>query len=104
MSLHVNYLASDELEGRGVETDGINKAADYIVQHFKSIGLKVDSYNGNAFQPFEIATDVRMGDESENYLTIIPPAKTETKELAIERSELALGFEFNPLAIGNWKF
>tara|TARA_Y100001934_G_C12372925_1_gene787493 strand:- start:702 stop:2744 length:2043 start_codon:yes stop_codon:yes gene_type:complete len=100
VAAHVNYLASDELEGRGVETDGINKAADYIVQHFKSIGLKVDSYNGNAFQPFEIATDVRMGDESENYLTIIPPANTETKELAIERSELALGFEFNPLAIG----
>ena len=96
---HVNYLASDELEGRGVETEGINKAADYIANHFRAIGLKVDSYNGSAFQPFEISTDVRMGDESENYLTIVAPPN-DNDEQGSEKTDLALGFEFNPLAIG----
>ena len=52
ITAHVNYLASDELEGRGVETEGINKAADYIVNHF-SVLVQKDSYNV-AFQPFEI--------------------------------------------------
>ena len=100
ITAHVNYLASDELEGRGVETDGINKAADYIVKHFKSIGLKVDSYNGSAFQPFEISTDIRMGEESDNYLTLIAPSSDDTDNQGSETTELTLGFEFNPLAIG----
>src|SRR5687768_2833744 len=36
----VTYLASDELEGRGLETDGINKAAEYIARAMKQAGLK----------------------------------------------------------------
>ena len=100
ITAHVNYLASDELEGRGVETEGINKAADYIVNHFRRIGLKVDSYNGSAFQPFEISTDVRMGEESENFLTLIATSNDGASEQGAEETELALGFEFNPLAIG----
>jgi hypothetical protein len=35
----VRYLASDELEGRGIATKGIDKAADYIGKQFKAIGL-----------------------------------------------------------------
>ena len=97
ISEHVRYLASDELEGRGVETEGINKAADYIAEHFKSIGLRVDSYNGTAFQPFQISTDVKIGEVDDNYLTIIGPnASTDASNVY----ELTMGFEFNPLAIG----
>ena len=97
ISERVRYLASDELEGRGVETEGINKAADYIAQHFEEIGLRVDSYNGSPFQPFQISTDVKLGEPSDNYLTIIGPAGTEEPSVL---SELTMGFEFNPLAIG----
>ena len=28
------YLASDELEGRGIDTKGLDKAADYIAKQF----------------------------------------------------------------------
>ncbi|MBT6724771.1 MAG: aminopeptidase, partial [Planctomycetaceae bacterium] len=97
ISERVRYLASDELEGRGVETEGINKAADYIAQHFEDIGLRVDSYNGSPFQPFQISTDVKLGEPSDNYLTIIGPSGTEEPSVL---SELTMGFEFNPLAIG----
>tara|TARA_B100000945_G_C20420504_1_gene617718 strand:+ start:1042 stop:3072 length:2031 start_codon:yes stop_codon:yes gene_type:complete len=93
----VKFLASDELEGRGVETDGINKAADYIAEHFKSIGLKTDSFNGSPFQHFEISTDVKLGDEKDNYLTLVGPAKDGALDVV---TELTMGFEFNPLAIG----
>jgi hypothetical protein len=52
----VYYLASDRLEGRGVGTQGLDLAADYIATRFASLGLKplpgLDSY----FQPFDITT------------------------------------------------
>ena len=37
----IKYLASDELEGRGIGTKGLNKAADYIKEQFKEAGLDV---------------------------------------------------------------
>ena len=37
----LTYIASDQLEGRGLETEGINKAADYIVAaQFRKDGLR----------------------------------------------------------------
>src|SRR5690554_1978798 len=37
---HISYLASDELTGRDTGTEGINKAATYLSDEFKSYGLK----------------------------------------------------------------
>src|SRR5262249_1340841 len=50
----VFYLASDECEGRGLKTDGINKAADYIARSFNGAGLKPAMLDGSYFQPFTI--------------------------------------------------
>ncbi len=36
----IYFLASDECEGRGPTTKGINLAADYIADQFKNAGLK----------------------------------------------------------------
>ncbi|MFQ5963680.1 MAG: M20/M25/M40 family metallo-hydrolase [Candidatus Scalinduaceae bacterium] len=36
----IEYLASDELEGRGLGTPGLDKAADYIAKQFSDAGLK----------------------------------------------------------------
>src|SRR5688572_22362014 len=47
----VKYLASDDLEGRGVETEGINKAADFIRDEFQKAGLNVTEVKGGAYQP-----------------------------------------------------
>src|SRR5262249_43183704 len=41
-----------ECEGRGVETEGINKAADYVAEQFKKAGLKPGGVDGTWFQPF----------------------------------------------------
>jgi len=47
---HVKYLASDELEGRGMNQKGGDLAADYIAAQFKSYGLKPAGENGTYFQ------------------------------------------------------
>jgi len=52
---HVEYLASPELEGRGVGTAGLDKAADYIAKEFMSYGLMPGGDNrGTYFQSFEM--------------------------------------------------
>src|SRR5437867_1736741 len=38
LSATVQHLASDELEGRGVGTKGIDLAADYIAEQYRAIG------------------------------------------------------------------
>jgi len=47
---HVKYLASDELEGRGMNQKGGDMAAEYIAAQFKSYGLKPAGANGTYFQ------------------------------------------------------
>ena len=49
----VTFLASDECEGRGPKTQGLNKAADYLAAEFKKAGLK-PPFKGSYFQPFAI--------------------------------------------------
>jgi Zn-dependent M28 family amino/carboxypeptidase len=47
---HVKYLASDELEGRGMNQKGGELAAQYIADQLKSYGLKPAGENGTFFQ------------------------------------------------------
>src|SRR5277367_5311339 len=67
----IKYLASDELEGRGIGTDGLNKAADYIREQFKEAGLDVTRVNGGAFQFFKMTTKAILG--SPNSVKFIGP-------------------------------
>ncbi|HEV8003886.1 MAG TPA: M28 family peptidase [Planctomycetaceae bacterium] len=67
----IKYLASDELEGRGIGTDGLNKAADYIREQFKDAGLDVTRVKGGAFQFFKMTTKAILG--SPNSLKFIGP-------------------------------
>jgi Zn-dependent M28 family amino/carboxypeptidase len=46
----VQYLSSDELEGRGTGQKGGDLAADYLAAQFKSFGLKPAGDNGTFFQ------------------------------------------------------
>ncbi len=56
----LKFLASDECEGRGITTKGINLAADYIAREFEKAGLKPGGTAGY-FQPFALATGVKAG-------------------------------------------
>src|SRR5262245_1511770 len=48
----VKFLSSDALEGRGVGTKGLDKAADYIAEEFRKIGLKTQVFGDSPFQKF----------------------------------------------------
>jgi len=47
---HIKYLASDELEGRGMNQKGGDAAAQYLADQFKSYGLKPAGDNGTYFE------------------------------------------------------
>lgn len=57
----VRYLASDELEGRGVGTDGLDLAAEYIAEQFHKTALKTDLFRGTPYHTFAISSRRRMG-------------------------------------------
>jgi hypothetical protein len=54
------FLAGEECEGRGVETEGINKAADHIAGVFKELGLKPSMPDGSYFQPFTVSGSSKL--------------------------------------------
>jgi hypothetical protein len=68
----VYYLASDELEGRGLGTKGLDKAADYVAGNFKKLGLQTAPGLDSYFQNFTItkatapdpATTLTCGDKT----------------------------------------
>ncbi len=80
----INYLASKELAGRGPGTDGINKAADYIVEQFKSAGLLPGSDDGTYFQTWEEVVDAK-GTKAlvKNIIGIIPGTNPELKDESV---------------------
>lgn len=76
----LTWLASDELEGRGVGTEGLNKAADYLRQSFQDLGLKTDAVAGEAFQKFTMPTGAELGPVNELKFT-----GPDGKEIGLER-------------------
>src|SRR5258708_16710583 len=51
----IKYLASDELEGRGVGLAGLDAAADYIRDEFARAGLAMDAVSGGPLYTFTIS-------------------------------------------------
>ena len=94
----VRFLSSDALEGRGVETSGIQKAADYLVGQFQALGLRTSVFEAGRFQPFTVATGAELGPKEENRLVLIGPAPEANG--SPRRIELKLGEDFQSLAIG----
>jgi len=52
----VELLASDVMEGRGLGTKGLDRAADYLSGRFAELGLKIDLCGGGPFQAFAVQT------------------------------------------------
>jgi hypothetical protein len=56
----LKYLTSDECEGRGVGTKGLDLAADYIARGFAQAGLKPAGDKGTFFQNFQVSGGARI--------------------------------------------
>lgn len=86
----VKYLSSDELEGRGVETEGIEKAAKLILDEYQELGLKPGMPDGGFRQAFDIVTGpVRVSDATK----LVINSGDETRELEVRK-------EYQPLQRG----
>lgn len=53
---HLSVIASAEMEGRNTPSAGLEKAATYITDHFRKLGLTPGN-NGNYRQTFELSKD-----------------------------------------------
>jgi hypothetical protein len=93
------YLASEELEGRGLGSKGLDLAAEFIAARFADYRLKTDLYDGKPFQNFTVESAAQLGPD--NRLTLIGPPPKEGAPP--ERIELPLGKDFNPLALSGSK-
>lgn len=94
----VAYLASDDLEGRGIGTAGIDKAADYLAAEFKKLGLKTDVVEGGPFQKFTMSVGAELGPKEHNRLLLKGPA---LEGSAVGRLwDMAIEKDFMPLAAG----
>jgi hypothetical protein len=84
---HIRFLASDDLEGRGNGTAGLERAAEYIAERFEAAGLRPGGPDGEWFQPFELTAGLTIGEG--NTLTV------RTGAISIG---LSLGTSYYPLA------
>lgn len=57
---HVKFLASDDLEGRGNGSRGLENAAEYIAARFREAGLEPAGDAGTYFQRFEMTTGMSL--------------------------------------------
>ncbi|HBB74283.1 MAG TPA: aminopeptidase, partial [Planctomycetaceae bacterium] len=92
----VTWLAAPEREGRGPGTPGIDAAADWVAAQFAEIGLAAP-VAGEAFQPFAMTLDAKLGPASANTLELVGPPTADGGATVVP---LVLGRDFTPLAAG----
>ena len=85
---HVEFLASDKLQGRRAGTPAADEAARYIAKEFRAAGL--EPAVSNFLQPFSFVSSVRLGTQN----------SFQIKSAAGSRS-LKVGEEFMPLAFSS---
>src|SRR5437588_140293 len=106
---HVNYLASDKLEGRRTGTPGAEEAARYVAEEFRRLGLAPGVENsitfqsgpsrigGGYFQMFPYVAGVELGKSNEMTLTArtadgSPTGTLATLDLRVGEDWMPLGF------------
>ncbi|RMG41004.1 MAG: M20/M25/M40 family metallo-hydrolase [Planctomycetota bacterium] len=91
MLADVKYLASDELEGRGLGTRGLDEAAEFIKRRFAEAGLDVTAVDGDAFQRFTVTIGSSLAKPPQ--MAVYSPAG--------DRIALKPGKEFNACSFGS---
>ncbi len=115
MASSVQFLSADDQEGRGLGSAGLDRAADYLAEQFRELGLRTDLIEGGPFQPFPVTVGTELGEP--NYLKLVAPPGAEPPATAAEPAgngdgtapsdstgsqsiELTLGRQFTPLSLG----
>jgi len=67
----IDYLASDELQGRGPYSLGLQEASQYIAEQFLQSGLKTDLIEGQPFQVFSSRTIYKSSENNKLRWTVL---------------------------------
>ncbi len=73
MKKDLYFLASEECQGRGPDTKGINLAANYIADSFKASGLAPAGKDGSYFQHFTIKGPNTLSDGDKLVVKLVGP-------------------------------
>ncbi|MCD6379462.1 M20/M25/M40 family metallo-hydrolase, partial [bacterium] len=96
MMRHIEYLASDELEGRGLGSKGIEKAAEYIAVRFEKAGLTPAGDNNTFFQTWEDVLDAEgKRGEIKNIIGVLSGAKE-----GLEKESVIVSAHYDHLGYG----
>lgn len=82
----IKALTTPNMEGRGDDTQGINRAADLLQQRYKSAGLEPAGTNG-FFQPFTVVTGAKLSGDNQ----VI-------QEISGDKQQLKLNQDFVPFS------
>jgi Zn-dependent M28 family amino/carboxypeptidase len=104
---HVEYLASDKLEGRRTGETGATYAAGYVANMFSNFKLKAvasqasnGKTNANYLQTFSIVTGVEMAKEGNSFSVDVSKADNQKMTFSDEMAFKPVGFSPNA-AIGD---
>ena len=99
LEAHIKYLASDELEGRKMGTEGNKKAAEYIANYFEKNNVKPlgDTY----FQEFPVITEVHLGKNNNVSVTKNLQFKGSGSKSQTQVMDWTVGEQFTPLGFSN---
>lgn len=87
----LSFLASDELKGRDVGSEGIAEAGEYIAARFDDLGLQTDSFDGTPYQEFSIPGPAGLGDPARNTLAFEGVELELAPELSANFTAVTLG-------------
>ncbi|PQO42242.1 M28 family peptidase [Blastopirellula marina] len=87
----LGYLASDDLAGRGIGSEGLEEASEFLAEQFQQMGLKTDLVDGTPYQEFEVDISSEMGPKEDNTLRLVSGDTVKS---------LTLGKDFTPLSVG----
>ena len=93
MMKHIEYLASEELKGRGLGTVELDSAAEYIATKFKEYGLQ--PMGNSYFQQFSHAFPDKGEMQMKNVVAIIPGTDEKLKD-----SPVVLSAHYDHLGLG----
>ncbi len=93
---HVTWLAAAQREGRGLGSQGLEQAAEYIARQMKQIGLQPGGDNGTWFQTFTVARGPEGKPvQTRNVVGILPGTNEAWKDQSI-----VLGAHYDHLGFG----
>ena len=101
----VEFLASDELEGRMTGSEGAKRAAEHIAAQFAQLNLKPIGDEASYFQAFEFTAGRRIiSEENRFHITRQMHGSEQVMEFSVERDFQPLSFSRNGVVEGEVVF